>query len=217
MIALASRTCGLVLLTASCLALACDDGAQSASVAPAKPGAAKSDPAKPNPGDTQPARSLRGSSCSGFRFVLGAPTSSSTSQPNADDPVADVDTTHALTLEYSCGDKTEKLALGNVELECHGASCGCSFVLEDGRATPDVEDDCDIEVGLDDFAPLRSKAPAGAQASWAVLTAVERAFVASIDLFHVVATDQGFDIVRQTYASGEAQPQTVLGSIATPS
>lgn len=141
--------------------------------------------------------------CKDFVFELGNAVDETKSKPNRDDPVGRSSEQRLLSLHFTCGDDERVEEIDDLAFDCHGASCGCTYALDrSGGIDPEDPDECALEGdGGDDFEVLRAKDGPDVLASWAVLTAVERAHVAQIQHYRVKAVDGGFDVVRVT--SGE--------------
>ncbi|MEM6292720.1 MAG: hypothetical protein AAGA54_15715 [Myxococcota bacterium] len=184
-----------------CTLAACDQPA-----APSKaPADAPSPVAKADaPSDAPAADDATASACTDFAFVLGPAKTAPHAPPTDEHPVADADVTHPLSVTFTCDGTASTLTLDPVALACAGASCGCTYALDGaGGVTPHNPDECTLEGDLDELAPLRATAPEGVDASWAILTDVERALIAGFDVYRIKSTQTGFDVVRETYSSGE--------------
>ena len=189
----------------------------SADKEPAKPAAeAQADKPAPTAKDAAPQAAAEAvaepaatpkAACGDFVFELGNPVVESKEQPNADDPVGRESWTQMLSLQFTCGDEEGIEDLLDLGFDCHGASCGCTYVVQaDGTLKAQSDrDDCELGGdGGEEFAAVRGKPGKNVAASWVVITAAERAHLPGVEKFEVKTTDKGFEVVR-TVSEGPAK------------
>ncbi|MGH1348370.1 MAG: hypothetical protein ACRBN8_42855 [Nannocystales bacterium] len=147
-----------------------------------------------------------GAGCGDFVFELDNPTDASADAPNDDNPVARTGHKQNLTLRFSCGDEERIEDIDSLGFDCHGASCGCTFKIDQAGAFKAADpDECDTssDAEVSDF--LKGKDMPNVLASWAVITAVERAHIAQVQRYSVTSVEGGFDVVRLSSGSEETK------------
>ncbi len=119
-------------------------------------------------------------------------------KPNRDDPVGRVGHERNLNLKFTCGDEERIEDIDTLSFDCHGASCGCAFTIDRNGAVVATEnpDECDVSSDAEASAFMKGQDTADVLASWAVITAVERALIAETLRYTVKAVEGGFDVVR---------------------